>query len=138
MSKYFCDSYTPRIIINAGGFTQDAFMPKQDTKRYYNMISDSLKQINFGCTIPLIQTMPPFPWHFGGQRFQNLFLDPHEIKEFCTENGMNVCLDLSHSKLACNHFKWSFEEFLSVVLPHTDHLNVNLSRQFLDVIPNNL
>ena len=26
-----------------------------------------------------IQTMPPFPWHFGGQSHHNLFVDADEI-----------------------------------------------------------
>jgi hypothetical protein len=37
---------------------------------------------------------------------------------------MRVCLDVSHSKLACNHHRWSFHEFLNTVGPHTAHLHM--------------
>ena len=63
--------------------------------------------------------MPPFPWHFGGQRFQNLFMDPDETVKFCQKYGYRICFDISHSKLACNHHKWSFKKFVEVVAPYS-------------------
>jgi N-acetylneuraminate synthase len=68
--------------------------------------------------------MPPFPWHFGGQRYQNLFMDPDETAEFCVTNGYRVCFDTSHSKLACNHHHWSFSNFVATVGPVTAHLHI--------------
>ena len=38
------------------------------------------------------QTMPSFPWHFGGQAFHNLFMDLDEIVQFCSANNMRICL----------------------------------------------
>jgi N-acetylneuraminate synthase len=70
------------------------------------------------------QTMPPFPWHFGGQRYHNLFVEADDIVEFCRTKNYRVCLDLSHSKLACNYHKSSFQEFLEAVGPYTAHLHV--------------
>ena len=37
---------------------------------------------------------------------------------------MRVCLDVSHSKLACNHLRRSFHEFLAAVSPYTAHLHL--------------
>jgi N-acetylneuraminate synthase len=68
--------------------------------------------------------MPPFPWHFGGQRCQNLFMDADEIASFCTEHNYRVCFDTSHSKLACNHHRWSFSEFIDKVGPYAAHLHI--------------
>jgi len=68
--------------------------------------------------------MPPFPWHMGGQRFHNLFVDVDEIVRFCTEHDVRVCLDVSHSKLACTHAGASFQEFVRAVAPVTAHLHV--------------
>jgi N-acetylneuraminate synthase len=68
--------------------------------------------------------MPPFPWHFGGQRYHNLFVDPEFIEAFCRKQGYRVCLDVSHSKLACNHLGHSFNGFLERVLPFTAHLHL--------------
>jgi sialic acid synthase SpsE/sugar phosphate isomerase/epimerase len=114
----------PRIVINAGGFTQDKPLDVGERRIRYEMILDSLGRLESSGVEIIPQTMPPFPWHFGGQRFQNLFLDPDEIAQFCESNSMRVCLDTSHSKLACNHYRWSFSEFLKVVGPYTSHLHI--------------
>ena len=37
---------------------------------------------------------------------------------------MRVCLDVSHSKLACNHLRWSFHELLQTVGPYIAHLHL--------------
>ena len=37
---------------------------------------------------------------------------------------MRVCLDVSHSKLACNHLHLPFRDFLNQILPFTAHLHL--------------
>lgn len=120
----FTRSKRPRIIINAGGFSMDKPLEHAERKLRYDMILESLSKINLDGVEIIPQTMPPFPWHFGGQRFHNLFMDPDEIKSFCAINGFRVCFDVSHSKLACNHYKWSFGEFIEKVGPYSAHLHI--------------
>ena len=120
----FLRSERPRIIVNVGGYTLDKPLEKIDRAERYEMILDSLSKINLDGVEIIPQTMPPFPWHFGGQRYQNLFIDPDEIAEFCVNNDFRVCLDTSHSKLACNYYHWSFSEFIKKVGPHTAHLHI--------------
>ena len=124
MHQWFSRAKRPCIIINAGGFTQDKPLSKTDRVDRYNMILDALDKIDLTGVEIIPQTMPPFPWHFGGQRYQNLFMDPDEIASFCSRNGYRVCLDTSHSKLACNHYHWPFSDFLQKVGPHTAHLHI--------------
>lgn len=124
LHRWFTGAARPRIIVNAGGFTQDKPLEKSERTARYALIVDSLRQIDLAGVEIIPQTMPPFPWHFGGQRYQNLFVDQHEIAEFCATNGYRVCLDTSHSKLACNHNHWSFTEFLNMVGPYTAHLHI--------------
>lgn len=119
LKRYFPKSKKPMIVLNAGGHTQDASLMVSDREKYYKLILDSLSRLDQEGIELIPQTMPPFPWHFGGQRFQNLFMDPHETAEFCQQNEYRVCLDISHSKLACNHHKWSFKKFVEVVAPHS-------------------
>ena len=38
-------------------------------------MAHSLAQVNSDGVEIIVQTMPPFPWHFGGQSFPNLFVD---------------------------------------------------------------
>ena len=54
------------------------------------------------------QTMAPFPWHFGGQRHQNLFVLIDEIVKYCEKFKLRMCFDVSHSMLMANHFKKDF------------------------------
>jgi N-acetylneuraminate synthase len=68
--------------------------------------------------------MAPFPWHFGGQRFQNLFLKPKDIVKRCSELNLRVCLDVSHSYLCCNHFGLDFYDFVTIVAPFTAHIHM--------------
>jgi sialic acid synthase SpsE/sugar phosphate isomerase/epimerase len=124
IKKYFPKTKKPLIIVNAGGFSLNKPLPKENRQGYYQNILKSFTQLD--CTgVELIpQTMPPYPWHFGGQRFQNLFMDPDEIAKFCENYDYRVCLDVSHSKLACNKHNWSFEKFIETVGFYTAHLHI--------------
>jgi N-acetylneuraminate synthase len=124
LRSYFPRAQRPRIVVNAGGFTQDEPLHVRERSRYYELIRESLDKVDLSGVEVIPQTMPPFPWHFGGQRYQNLFVDPRETREFCDKYGFRMCFDISHSKLACNHFKWSFDEFVRTVGPVTTHLHV--------------
>jgi sugar phosphate isomerase/epimerase len=68
--------------------------------------------------------MAPFPWHFGGQRFQNIFVNKEEIVEWCTRLNLRICLDVSHSLLTCNNLKENFYEFCKKVAPFASHLHI--------------
>jgi len=124
LKRWFSRATKPQIVINAGGFTQDKPLDRSERVVRYEMILDALAQIDLSEVEIIPQTMPPFPWHFGGQRYQNLFMDPDETADFCAKNSYRVCLDTSHSKLACNHYHWSFSEFLRKVGPYTAHIHV--------------
>ena len=124
LKRYFHRSSTPLIIINAGGFSLDSFIPKDDRQKKYDLIAEAIKSVNAKGAEIIPQTMPPYPWHFGGQRYHNLFLNAQEIVSFCHKTGLRVCLDISHSKLACNFEKASFAEFIKLVSPFTAHLHV--------------
>ena len=72
--------------------------------------------------------MAPFPWHFGGQRFQNLFVKAEDIVYWCNELNLRICLDTSHSALTCNHFDSDFYEFVRSVAPYTAHIHIGDAR----------
>jgi len=128
INKYFPSEKTPLIIVNVGGATQNSFMLEDEKDRAYDNLIISLDKINTDGVELIPQTMPPFPWHFGGQRYHNLFLGAEEINKFCKENKYRVCLDISHSYLACNQFGWSFKEFIEIVAPLTAHFHISDSK----------
>ncbi len=124
LAPYFTRAQRPLIIINAGGFSADGPMPVAARGPLYDLIAESLMQVDQTGVEIIPQTMPPFPWHFGGQRFHNLFMTADEIVAFCARHGYRVCLDISHSQLTCTYFKDSFKDFLERVGPHSAHLHM--------------
>ncbi|MCF8105886.1 MAG: N-acetylneuraminate synthase family protein, partial [Desulfohalobiaceae bacterium] len=124
LQDYLPGTTRPLIITNVGGFSLHAHLPAHKRGPLYERLEEALDQLNTDGVEIIPQTMPPFPWHFGGQRYHNLFVDPNEIASFCEKNQMRICLDVSHSKLACNHFKISFTEFIRLVGPYTAHLHL--------------
>ena len=125
IKKYFNNaSEKTLIVVNVGGATQNLAVDNHRKSKMYQMVADSLSKIDQTDIEFIPQTMPPFPWHFGGQRYHNLFLDPKDITFFYQKYGYRVCLDVSHSKLACNYHKWSFKEFISEVGPCSAHLHI--------------
>jgi len=124
LKSFFPSTKRPLIVTNCGGFTSD--MPLQSFQRgaLYEILQESLAKLDDSNVEIIIQSMPPFPWHFGGQRYHNLFVDPEDTVEFCSKSGFRLCFDVSHSKLACNHYKWSFKEFVEQVGPYVAHLHL--------------
>jgi N-acetylneuraminate synthase len=124
LTEWFSPIEKTRIIINAGGFTECRPLETKFRLHLYELIADALTHICMDGVEIIPQTMPPFPWHFGGQRFHNLFVDPDEIRSYCETYGYRVCFDTSHSKLACNHNKSSFSEFIEKIGPVSAHLHI--------------
>lgn len=113
------------MVTNVGGFSQHHHLDRDELASLRHNLIDSLSQLNTAGEVEIVpQTMPPFPWHFGGQRFHNLFVDPDFIEIICREQNLRVCLDVSHSKLACNHLLIPFRDFLQRILPYTAHLHL--------------
>lgn len=124
LKPYFKKASRPLVVASLGGFTKDAPLPESEKARLYDRIALSLSELDMDGVELIAQTLPPFPWYFGGQLFLNLFVNANDTAQFCRENNFRLCFDVSHSKLACNHFKWSFKEFCEAVGPHTSHLHI--------------
>jgi N-acetylneuraminate synthase len=128
LRPYFHRADRIRIVTNVGGFSPDGFLPREARAARYERVAASLRALDGDAQVAGVelipQTMPPFPWHFGGQRYHNLFLDPEEIASFCDREGRRVCLDISHTRLAATHLQRSFAGFVRTVGPHVAHLHV--------------
>ena len=124
LRKYFPLTTMPKIILNCGGFSQNSFLNKNERNKLYRNLKKSLKQINDNSVQFIPQNMAPFPWHFGGQRYQNLFMDADEIVSFCTDMNMKICHDISHSFLACNYHNWNYYKYTKKLIPHTAHYHI--------------
>ncbi len=125
LNRYFPNCFKPTIIINAGGWSQNGFIEPELKAIKYDLVADSINQIDHNGVQIAIQTMPPFPWHFGGQSHHNLFVDPDEITNFCAlHKNIKVCFDTSHSMMACNFYGWNFLEFAQKISPNVIHLHI--------------
>lgn len=124
LTPYFTRTQRVCIVTNVGGFSSNGHLSPSLLPSLYARLASSLAQLDTEGVEIIPQSMPPFPWHFGGQQFHNLFVDADSIVAFCREHGMRICLDVSHSKLACNHREESFAEFMRKVMPYVAHLHL--------------
>ena len=124
LKRFFPQSSRPMIVANVGGFTMDAPLPADVISSYYGRFAKSLRELDFEGVELIPQTMAPFPWHFGGQRFQNIFVKIEEIEKWCQELNLRMCFDVSHSRLTSNHFGSDFYEFAQRIAPLSAHLHL--------------
>ncbi|MFZ4405136.1 MAG: N-acetylneuraminate synthase family protein [Pseudobdellovibrionaceae bacterium] len=128
LKSFFPKTRRPMIVANIGGFSRDAFHNESKKQECYEQFEKSLKMLDLDGVELIPQSMAPFPWHFGGQRFQNIFVHPHEIKYWCEKLKIRICLDISHSALVANYFNYNFLDFLNIVAPFTAHLHLGDSK----------
>jgi len=124
LKEYIDDGSTPLIVVSVGGFSKDRFFTKKEQLESYERVADSLSQLNQTGVEILPQTLPPLPWYFGGQLFCNLFVTPEDTKTFCETYNYNICLDVSHSKLASNYYNIPFDIFIKKVGKYSSHLHL--------------
>jgi len=125
LNQYFPKTKNPVIVVNAGGWNREGFIDEGRKQSKYKLISDSLNALDLDGVSIAIQTMPPFPWHFGGQSYHNLFVCADEIVAFCQNNPkIKICLDISHSMMSCNYYGWSLLDFVEKVAPYNIHLHI--------------
>ncbi|MAD48431.1 MAG: acetylneuraminic acid synthetase [Gammaproteobacteria bacterium] len=124
LNNFFPSEIKPMIVANIGGFSMDKPFSEDKKKILYENFCKSLNLLDMSGVELIPQTMAPFPWHFGGQRFQNIFVKPNEIIEYCEKFNLRICLDVSHSFLTSNHFDIDFYNFIELVAPYTAHIHM--------------
>jgi N-acetylneuraminate synthase len=128
LKRFFPRAIRPRIVANIGGCTMDEPLPAQLIPAYYERFGKSLAELDLDGVELIPQTMAPFPWHFGGQRYQNLFVRMEEIGEWCRKLSLRMCFDISHTRLTSNHFGLDFYDFSRQIAPLTAHLHLGDAR----------
>ena len=124
IGEWFPKADSILIVANVGGFSADEPFPLSHRDELYARVAQACKEIDFGRTELLPQNMAPLPWHFGGQRHQNIFMMPEEIAQQCAKTGTRICLDLSHLSMMCHHFSIDFQASLELLLPYARHLHI--------------
>jgi sialic acid synthase SpsE/sugar phosphate isomerase/epimerase len=124
LKRFFPQTVRPMIVANIGGFTMDEPLPPAVVSGYYERFAKSLCELDMEGVELIPQTMAPFPWHFGGQRYQNIFVKIEEIVDWCTKLKLRMCFDISHTRLTCNHFGIDFYDFAEKIAPFSSHLHL--------------
>lgn len=124
LKRFFPRTERPMIVANIGGFTMDEPLPASVIQSYYERFAKSLAELDMQGVELIPQTMAPFPWHFGGQRFQNIFVKIEEIEAWCRQLKLRMCFDISHTRLTCNHFGIDFYAFAERIAPLSAHLHL--------------
>ena len=124
LKRFFPKTDRPLIVANIGGFSRDRPLVPSERPQYYARLADSLAELDLDGVELIAQTMTPFPWHFGGQRHQNLFILPQEILAQANRLGLRVCLDVSHTQLAARHFGFDLLDAVEHIGSCVAHLHI--------------
>jgi N-acetylneuraminate synthase len=122
-TRFDVDGPTP-IVTNLGGFSRNGPRSQDDIPRLYERIADALDRLDNDEVEVLAQTLPPFPWYLGGQLYCNLFVDAASTAEFARSTGRRICLDVAHTRLACNHRGDDFGAAMELLAPFAGHLHI--------------
>lgn len=124
LKQFYPSTKRPFIVATLGGFTTDRPLTREERMPLYDMMRESLAKIETPEVEILPQSTAPFPWHMGGQQYQNLFLYADEIESFCKTHDYRICLDISHSYLGINELKLDPKHFFETVAPWSAHLHI--------------
>ena len=124
LSEKFDSDSKPKVIVSMGGSSLDSPIKVTERGRLYERVNAAISKIDCGEVMLLAQTLPPFPWYLGGQRFCNLFVDPEETANFAKDYGVDLCLDVSHTKLASNFLGKIFSEAIELLAPVSKHFHL--------------
>lgn len=117
-----CFTGTPAVIVHLGGMDIEEL---KDGAALRELAYDSLRALDWDGVRFLPENMPPRPWYFSGQWFDNAFCSAEDMLEVCRLFGLRMCLDLSHAKLYCNDTGDDYWRYLKAVAPLTAHLHVS-------------
>ena len=112
---------TPTVIVHLGGMD---IVKVREVARIKELTYQSMKKLRWEGVRFLPENMPPRPWYFSGQWFDNVFCSAEDMKEVCGAFGLQMCLDLSHAKLYTNDSGTDYWEYLKQLAPLTAHLHV--------------
>ena len=100
-----------KLITNVGGATnnpEDRY--SLNKKLAYEKLAEVADFAKASGVELLPQTMPPYPWLFGGQGFHRLFMDLKDLKDMQSYYPMFFCMDVSHTWMSMAELGLDFYE----------------------------
>lgn len=124
LRPYFTQEEDPVFIATLGGFTEEGFVSMDEVPAMYDRIIEGLKRVDHSGVRLAPQTLPPYPWLLGGQKYHNLFMSPEALRDFAERSGLQITYDISHSMLSANHEHRPLSEYTEILAPLAAHLHI--------------
>ena len=112
----------PTVVVHLGGMDTK---PLLENQKVIDLAYDSLRRLDWEGVNFLPENVPPRPWYFSGQWYDNAFCSVEEMIAVCTEFKLEMCLDLSHAKLYTNLTGDDYSAYIIAAAPFTKHLHVS-------------
>ena len=102
------------VVINPGGFSVDGPCVQQEALSKTARVAEAITMLSSAAPEfeLLAQTMPPFPWHQGGRSFHNILTTPELVRNYIELSNKSICIDVSHTAMSANHFRFDLHEFM--------------------------
>jgi len=113
----------PRVVLHPGGHFKEA--TQSNLQEQYRLLKKHLHEVDTEGVQILVENMSPYPWYFGGQWHNTIFMNAKEIAQFAEDMGWQVCFDTSHAKLYCNAAGIKFEDFINAIKPYVGYLHIS-------------
>ena len=113
-----------KVVGNLGGWSIERPLNSSEIKVKHDLMIEALLGIDMRGFDMLIQSMAPFPWHFGGQRYSNIGMAASDLLDISSQANIGVCFDTSHSQLFCNHSGNNLLEMIKVLGPCIKHFHI--------------
>ena len=125
--EYFNLTYSIPIVVNAGGFTVDIPCSEDfSSHKTHSIARNMLKLQSANHEVVLTaQTMPPYPWHQGGRSFHNSLVTPSSIQEYIDLTNLPICIDISHTAMAANEYKFDIYKAIQDLSPFCTHYHIS-------------
>lgn len=124
LRPYFQQEEDPIFVATLGGFTEEGFVSPEEIPAMYDRIIEGLKRVDHSGVRLAPQTLPPYPWLLGGQKYHNLFMSPEALADFAERSGLKITYDISHSMLSANHEHRPLREYTEILAPLAAHLHI--------------
>jgi N-acetylneuraminate synthase len=123
LREFFPHSQDPILVVHPGAMSYEGFA--EDTAPLADAFRRSVEELRDlrGVRVAY-ENLPPYPWYFGGQWYTSYFSGYEEVAEACGSLGIDLCWDVSHAQLWCNHAGREIDEYFEAVRPWIRHLHV--------------
>ena len=81
----------------------------------------------------LLENLPPHPWCFEGQWYNNNFVDAQEIANFCEERNLKMTYNISHAQLQCNYIGSDLITHLRTLELYIAHIHDLVVQKTIDI-----